>query len=146
MNTAYLWLILGVALTILEVNTTALVCLWFIIGAVGAFMISLVSDSFLLQVTVFAVASALALVATRPLAKKLTDRKPVATNYDMLIGKVVVVSEDISPVRKGRVSVGGISYLATSDRVIHKDKQVLIISITGNTLIVRPILEEDYVR
>lgn len=138
-HTAYLWLALGVCLTIVEVNTTALVCLWFIIGSAGAFLASLLTENLLLQVAVFAFVSAAALYATRPLVKKYTQRKVVATNADMLIGQLVSVTQDITPSQKGRVVAGGISYLASADTEIHTGAQVLVVSIAGNTLKVKTL-------
>lgn len=138
-NFTYLWLALAVALTVLEINTTRLVCLWFILGSVAALIISLFTKSLFVQLFTFAVASGAALLITRPLAEKLIRKKPVPTNFDMIIGKVAILTEGITPATKGRVKIDGISWLATADEAMPKGVQVRVVSVSGNTLHVETV-------
>ncbi len=130
----YLWLAFAVALTVLEINTTALVCLWFIIGSVGAFLTSLATTSLSAQLAVFAVTSGVALIITKPLAAKLTHKKPVPTNFDMVIGKQATLTEDITLPSKGRLKLDGLSWLATADQNIAAGRLVRVVAVHGNTL------------
>lgn len=140
-DSTYIWLVLAVGLAVLEVNTSTLVCIWFVVGSVFAFAASFVTDSFIAQLVVFSLVSAICLAVTRPLAKKVLGKKPVPTNADMLIGHKCIVTEDILPDKKGRVKAEGLSWLAQSDTPLEKGRQVQIAEIKGATLIVCPVTE-----
>ena len=133
-DSTYVWLILAVGLAILEVNTSTLVCIWFVVGSLFAFATSFITDSIITQLVVFSLVSGIALAVTRPLAKKILGRRPVPTNMDMLIGKICVVTEDIHPDSKGRVKVDGLMWSASSDELLKKGTHVKIRRITGATL------------
>ena len=134
----YLWLVLAVVLAVLEINTTALVCLWFVIGSVFAFATGFLTKSILIQLAVFVVVSGIALAVTRPIASKVFNRRPTPTNFDMLIGKVRTVVQDIPTGGKGRVQVDGLTWLAASDIPMRRGDPAQILAIQGATLIVRP--------
>ena len=138
-DSTYVWLILAVGLAILEVNTSTLVCIWFVVGSLFAFAASFITDSFIAQLVVFSIVSGVALAVTRPLAKKVLGRRPVPTNMDMLIGKICVVTEDIHPDSKGRVKVDGLLWAASSDELLKKGDHAKIRRITGATLEVEPV-------
>ncbi len=135
----YIWLIMAVLLTILEISTTALVCVWFVLGSLFAFAASFITDSVMVQLGIFIVVSAVSLAFTRPLAVKHLTPKTVPTNADMLIGRTCTVTQDILPQSKGRVRADGLSWLAQSDVPLYKGDQAQILSITGVTLTVSPI-------
>ena len=138
-SSTYVWLAMAVVLTILEINTTTLVCIWFVIGSLFAFIISFITDSIIAQLVVFIAVSAVSLAVTRPIAIKHLNKKTVPTNADMLIGKTCTVTEDILPQAKGRVAADGLSWLAQSDVPLKKGDQAQILSITGVTLTVSPV-------
>ncbi|MEG0019857.1 MAG: NfeD family protein, partial [Oscillospiraceae bacterium] len=95
-STTYIWFGLAVLFTVAELATTTLVSIWFVAGAVGALLVSLVFDSLGLELVVFIVVSGAMLFYTRPIvAKKLLKSTP--TNADMLIGKTALVVEAIAP-------------------------------------------------
>ena len=134
----YLWLILRVILAILEINTTTLVCLWFVVGSVFAFATGFITDNILIQLVVFAIASGVALAITKPIATRAFNRRHTPTNFDMLIGKTRTVVRDIPAGGKGRVQVDGLSWLARSEEGLKKGDSVRIMDITGATLTVCP--------
>ena len=75
MNTmTIIWLVLAVVMAVVEGMTVQLVSIWFCIGAVAACITSLFTDSILIQGVVFVVVSAIALLVTRPLVKRLKRR------------------------------------------------------------------------
>ena len=96
MNTmTIIWLVLAVVMAVVEGMTVQLVSIWFCIGAVAACITSLFTDSILIQGVVFVVVSAIALLVTRPLVKRLKRRGAEPTNADRYIGKTAVVVERI---------------------------------------------------
>lgn len=135
----YFWLALAVGLAILEINTANLVCLWFIFGSAAAFGVSFITGSLVAQAFAFALASALALWVTKPLADKLVKKTPVPTNFDMLIGRQADLTAEIAPPAKGRMTLDGVSWLAAADGPIPKGKKVEVVFIIGNTLHVKEV-------
>lgn len=55
-------------------------------GRLAALIAALLGAGVLAQVVVFAVVSAVALAATRPLVRRMTHGKAVATNADRVLG------------------------------------------------------------
>ena len=89
------WLIFTVVTAVLEGLTVQLVSVWFAIGGLAACITSLFTDSIPIQAVVFVVVTAIALVVTRPLVKKLRKKKAEPTNADRYLGKTAVVVERI---------------------------------------------------
>ena len=141
-NITYVWLAVAVALSLLEISTTTLVCIWFVIGSLVAFGLSFITDSILVQIIVFVVVSAASLAFTRPLVTKHLHKAVVPTNADMLIGKECTVTQSITPQQKGRVVVDGQSWMAASNHNMEAGQQAVIEKISGVTLTVSPVTVE----
>ena len=138
----FLWLILFVAFLVLEAATTQFICIWFAGGSLVAFICSLLNLSTSVQIWVFIIASALLLVFTRKIVRKLKSNDNAKTNIDALIGETAIVTEDISNIAaKGSVKVRGNSWSARSadGSPIEKDSYVTIKEIEGVKLIVDKI-------
>jgi len=134
----FIWLGVFLALCFLEYVTVTLVCIWFIFGSVAAFFSAFLFDSVMIQLIVFAVVSAIALVITKPIMKNKINRQPVATNADRVIGQTGEVVELITPNTHGRVVVDNTSWAARSDENLPVGARCIIIAIEGVTLIVKP--------
>ena len=104
------WLIAVIAFVVLEASTTALVSIWFAVGAAAALIVSFFTQSLSVEAAVFAVVSAVALILMVPtLAKRRKERKaPVTNGSPLTIGKQGVVLVDINPGYLGRVRVDGL--------------------------------------
>ena len=88
----FVWAFAAIALIGLEIATTALVSIWFAVGALAAFITAIATDAVWVQLVVFAVVSTLMLVLTRPFVKRFLKERKTATNADSLIGQVAEVS------------------------------------------------------
>ena len=135
------WLILLIAFVVVEALTVSLVSIWFAAGAVAALIVSGFTSSWLVQFAVFAVVSAVALAATRPLVKKYINSRTQPTNADMLIGQECLVTEDIDNLAgRGAVSVGGKVWTARAqtDAPIPAGTAAIVLRIEGVKLIVTP--------
>lgn len=141
-GTTYIWLALAVILAIIEMSTTSLVSIWFVMGSLFAFGVSFITDSVITQMVVFIVVSATALAFTRPLVKKHIHKETVPTNVDMIIGKTALVTQAITVDNKGRVTVDGQSWLAQADVPLAVGEHVIVEKITGVTLSVSPQTEK----
>ena len=137
----YIWLGIAVVLAIIEVSTTQLVTLWFVIGAAVTSVCSatFLKEQLVWQIVVFIAVSAVLLVLTRPLVKKLKANKTVSTNSDRNIGKTALVISDIDPeVGVGQVRVGTEKWSAKSDNgsKISEGTNVKVVGIEGVKLVV----------
>lgn len=135
------WAIATVALIVLEIVTVDLIAVWFAGGALAAFVSSLFISELWLQILVFIVVSAILLIATRPIVRRVSsEQKKVATNVDSLIGKECIVKEEINNLEnRGRVLADGLLWTArTADGTSAAIGEICVIdSIVGVKLIVR---------
>lgn len=95
----------------------------------------------MLEIIVFIVSSFLLLLLTKPLIKKIKVKKVEATNLDMVINKIGIVTEDINQDKIGEVKVLGKRWSAYSNTELKKDEKVKILSIDGVKLKVEKIGE-----
>ena len=89
------WLIIFAVCLIVEIISLGLTTIWACGGALVAMIIAFFGGSLPLQIVVFLVVTTILFFTTRPIAKKHLDNKLVKTNVESLIGKHVIVSDDI---------------------------------------------------
>lgn len=135
------WLVIMVALLIVEGVVPGLVSIWFALGALAALISAILDAPLWLQIVWFLVISIASLCLTRPLAKKYVNSRTQPTNADMLIGKECIVTEDIDNVRgTGAVTVGGKIWTARTedpDIKVESGKEMTVLRIEGVKLIVK---------
>lgn len=136
-----LWLGATVVLFIAEAVTVNLVTVWFALGALAAFIAAVAGAELWLQIVLFLAVTVITLIFTRPIAKKHINGKHEATNADMVIGKIAVVTEEIDNLAaRGAVTCMGKVWTARS---LHDEKftvgdEVTVEKIQGVKLIVSP--------
>lgn len=144
MNSTY-WLIALAVFLVIEIITLGLTTIWFAGGALIAFLISLLVDSFLLEFVVFLVVSFALLFFTRPIAARYFNKQRVKTNYESLIGQEAKVIEKIDNFNaSGQVILNGQEWSARAldDRlIIEPGERVVVRNISGVKLIVE--LDEE---
>lgn len=136
----WFWLVLIVALVVIEAATVQLMTIWFAVGAIAGLIACAFKLQIWLQILIFVGVSAVALVATRPFVKRFTKVDKEPTNADRYIGKNAVVVEAIDNIHgKGAVTIGGLEWTArtTDGSNIDKDEIVTVESIEGAKLIVK---------
>ncbi len=138
---ASIWLVIFIVLVIIELITINLVTIWFAIAAVFTLLVDIITRNTMLEIIVFIVSSFLLLLLTKPLIKKIKVKKVEATNLDMVINKIGIVTEDINQDKIGEVKVLGKRWSAYSSTEIKKDEKVKILSIDGVKLKVEKIGE-----
>ena len=144
--TIWIWLGIFVLTVILEASTQDFVSIWFAVGALVAIAISY-SAPFWVELIVFVVISAMALIFTRPLVKKLMDRTVRKTNSDDFVGKRVKVEKEITKYDGGLVKLNGIVYSAIlmeeEEKPIPLDSIVEVVSLKGNRVVVKLIEKNE---
>lgn len=140
------WLVASAGLFILEIFTPGFVLACFGAGALVAFPFALLGLGLVWQITFFAISSLLSLFFLRPLMVRLSaNKKHLAIGADALIGRVVLVTHRVEPLReKGRVAVDGDSWRATTidGTDIETDTAVRIMSRESLILVVEKV-EQD---
>ena len=138
---ATVWVVLMIGFLIVEGVAPGLVSIWFALGALAALISALLGAQVWLQALWFVLVSVLALVATRPLAKKYVNSRTQATNADMLIGQECIVTATIDKLRgTGAVSVAGKVWTARTDepeKIIEEGTVAVVERIEGVKLIVK---------
>lgn len=138
-----LWLAAVVTFIAVEAATTALVSVWFAIGAAAAMLASFFTDSLGIQAVIFAVVSAVALAVMVPtLVRHRQEHKPPVTNGSPLtIGKQGTVLTAIEPGLPGRVHVDGLDWQARADVSVPQGARIKVTDVDGAMLIVVPVTE-----
>lgn len=133
------WLIVFVALLVIEIATLGLTTIWFASGALVAFLAAYIGFGVPVQVIIFLAVSIILLILTRPIAVKYFNQERQKTNAESLIGQKAIVIEEVNPLQAtGKVEVNGMEWSAKteeSDR-IEVSTVVSIKGIQGVKLIV----------
>lgn len=138
MQEVILWLVITVVLVIIEVATFNLVTIWFAGGAFVAMVAAMFHVPMWAQLILFAFATTVLLVSTRPLVIKYMAKK-TPTNSDRVIGTMGIVTEEIDNLKEtGAVKADGKIWTARAreDVVIPEGSKVKIHEIRGVKLIV----------
>ncbi len=138
-----LWIGVAVVFFILEAATVQLVAIWLAVGALVTAIPAYFGVPFWGQFAIFAVVSALALLATRPLVKSFLRTKRERTNLDRVVGQEGVVLSAIPEggFETGRVHALGLDWSAVSGdaQALPAGARVRIERIDGVKLVVSPV-------
>lgn len=139
----YFWIVIIIVAFIIEINTLDLVSIWFSLGAIVAFVASLMNLPQMAQMWIFIVSTIVLLLVTRPLAKKYMIKNTVKTNVDRLVGKFAKVTKTIEVGERGEVKIDGKYWLAfsKSDLKFDIDEKCEVIAIEGVKLLVDKVEE-----
>lgn len=130
------WMIIFLVLLFIELVTVNLVSIWFAIGAFAAFLVTYITDMVTIQIAVFIVVSSITLILTKKIVKKIKGGKVEATNLDRVIGKIGVVTEEITKLEPGEVKVDGKKWTAIASKTIEVGSIVKILEINSTKLTV----------
>lgn len=140
LNMTVFWLVVLVALVVIELLTMGLTTVWFAGGALVATVAALFHAPMALQVILFLLVSALLLFFTRPLAVKYFNKDRVRTNAESLVGRQAIVISEIDNLQGiGQVNVGGMEWSArtrTDGEKLPVGAVATVLAIDGVKLIV----------
>jgi membrane protein implicated in regulation of membrane protease activity len=141
----FFWIFIIVVAFIIEINTLDLVSIWFSLGAIAAFIASLLGLSEMMQMWIFIGSTVVLLALTRPLAKKYMIKNTVKTNADRLVGKTAKVTKALLPGERGEVKIEGKYWLAFSDQEIsfEVNEKVEVLAIEGVKLLIGKIADSE---
>lgn len=143
MGSIIFWLLLAMAVIVLDLSTSTFLFCWFAIGAFAAIIAVMLKFSFATQLVVFGIVSLISISIGYPWAKKKFKQmtKKIPLMEETYIGKVFVAEEDI--INTFRFKVSGIYWTGENEgTVIKKGQKFRIIGIDGNKLKVKALGEE----
>lgn len=134
------WFAVLVIAIIIELMTTDLSSIWAALGGLLAMLVALFCHIWWVQLLVFIIVTLLGLFLIKPYVKRYVGRNEVKTNSDALVGKIGIVSMDITNGEVGAVYIDGKEWSALAkdpDDTISKDTKVEVVAIEGVKLIVK---------
>ncbi len=137
-----IWLVIAGVCLVIEIMTAGFLVFWLAIGAVISMIVSLFTDSILIQTAVFVISSAILIFATKPFVKKFAKTKNVKTNAFSIIGQNGIVTKEIDSINaKGQVKIDGETWSAVGkdDMDIPKGTEVEVLEIKGVKAVVTPV-------
>lgn len=140
--TFWLWFWICIGSIVLEVATmTALVSIWFALGALAALGAYFLGLDFTVQILVFFIASILLVLLIRPLAARNFRGNTIPTNADRLISLRTRLLKEIRADKTGEIKANGLIWTAASvdESPISANALVEIVAIEGNKVLVREI-------
>ncbi len=140
--TFWLWILILIGALVLEITSlTALLSIWFAVGAVFALIAVQLGLNFIWQTVIFFAVSIIFIVVCRPLVKKYTKVNFVPTNADRILGKQTKLLAPIGEDQWGIIKIHGVEWHATSfhNEIIEEGSLVEILSIDGSKVIVKKI-------
>lgn len=136
---AIVWLIIIIALAIIELMTVSLTTIWFVASGLVALILSYFETSFYIQFATFVILGTLLLLLTRKPLVKMLNKSKQKTNLDLIIDSEGIVTEDITKNEPGEVKVKGQRWTAIANSTIKKGSTVKILKIEGVKLIVEEV-------
>ncbi len=137
-----IWLVIAGVCLVIEIMTAGFLVFWLAIGALISMIVSLFTDSILIQTAVFVISSAILIFATKPFVKKFAKTKNVKTNAFSIIGQNGIVTKEIDSINaKGQVKIDGETWSAVGkdDMDIPKGTEVEVLEIKGVKAVVTPV-------
>lgn len=140
MSHVVLWLVVAGVMAVIEAFSFGLITMWFVVGALVAFVADLLGASFVVQIVLFLVVSVLCLVLLRPVFVKYRNRGHSAE--PSLLGERGVVCEVIdNNGLTGRIELSNHmtwSARSATGEVLPEGTRVEVVAQESIKLIVRP--------
>ena len=139
------WSVVIIAAILIEISTIALTSVWFALGAIVALVLAIFDVDFLWQLLAFVGVSTIALLATRPIAKKMNTKDVIHTNADKIVQMIGIVTKEIPVGEIGEVRVNSELWRAKSleGEPIKEGEKIIVNNLDGNKVIVSRIKKTD---
>lgn len=137
----FIWLWLGIFVFALafEFATADLVSIWFSLGAIPSFVLSLFYVHPAIQIGAFIIVTTALLLFTRPVVLKYFKVNEIKTNVDSVIGQEGIVTTSAVSNSIGRIKLRAQEWSAISDEDLIVGEKVRVLDVEGNKLIVKKI-------
>ena len=127
----YTWLIIILILSLIEISTTNLVSIWFVLSGLLSLGVSFLTDNVFLQFFVFVVFGIIFMLLTKPFINKMKTKENARTNFDRIIGMKGIVKETIPKDGIGVVKVDGKLWTSYANEKIEEGTYVKVLKINS---------------
>ncbi|MDO4438691.1 MAG: NfeD family protein [Eubacteriales bacterium] len=135
------WLIVCIVMIAIELNTVAMISIWFAGGAGAALIAAMLGAGTKMQWMVFVLVSLVLLVVFRKKIAARFNKNVTPTNTDRMVGMKARVIEAINNTEdKGTVELNGQEWMARSiadSEIIEQGTNVIVDHMDGNKLFVK---------
>ena len=134
----WIWGALILLTIVIELITTDIDAIWFAGGSVVALALSFFKLHIAIQLSAFVGVTAILIFTVGLWVKKLIMMKNIPANSDSLIGKEILVLEDVNEFGKGSGVINDVVWIITCQAgvSIKKGESAIIMAIDGNKLVV----------
>ena len=134
----WIWGAIILLTIIIQLITKDVEAFWFTGGSIVARSLSLFRLHIAIQLSVFIGVTALLIFTVGLWVRRLIMTKNIPTNSDSLIGKEILVLEDVTEYEKGSGVINDVVWTITCQAGINipKGKHAVIMAIDGNKLVV----------
>ena len=136
-----IWAVVFIGAIVIEAASVEMVAIWFMPGALAAFVLSFFGVYEWVQCVVFVAITAVLLIVAMPIFRKYVKKRvgQAKTDIDLLIGRYATVEEEIdSSLDSGSVKINGQLWSArmTDPAVVAKiGEHVVIEAVEGSRLV-----------
>ncbi len=132
------WVVAFFLAVLIEVLEPQLVSLWFAGGALVALVAAILNVNVVVQIVLFLASTIVLLILTRPFVKRVTNKLPVPTNADALIGQEILIEKGFSLKSQGVGLHADIRWKLVTDQDTSFDQGdfAIVKAIKGNKLFV----------
>lgn len=135
------WIVIGLLLAALEMVVPGFVIIWFGVAGVVTGILAFFVHNPLIQLAAFVGLSALMVVGSQLISRRITKPEPEPVGANRLQGVEGLVVADINPPEMGRVKVMGEEWRAESIASLTRGSKVRIVAVEGTHLKVVPMEE-----
>jgi membrane protein implicated in regulation of membrane protease activity len=144
----HLWVLLGIALMVGEMFTLGFFLACFGVAALMVALVSLLGTGLVFQVFIFSLISLVCIFTVRPFLLRFSSAKAreIRTGVRALAGETALVEEAFGgPGSHGKIRIRGEIWRAMgkNGEVFSKGDLVVVESVSGVTLVVRPVHEQN---
>ena len=130
----WIWLLIGVALGIVELTSVTFVLLWFAVAAVVTSALTLVLHPLWAQLLVYVVISVGLYLVTRPLAHKWRGTKTYSNHLQSRLGQTGTVVSGAQPGAFATVRIEGELWSATCRTTLQAGQSIVVQAADGAVL------------
>ena len=135
------WIVLGIALVLLELAVPAFFVVWFGAGAliVGLILLAVPALAFAWQIVIWSACSLLLIWLWFKVFRPNMHKTRAGMSRGALVGEVGLVTRDIRPFEKGQIRfqkpiLGDETWEALAEEEIRTGDRVRVLDVEGNTL------------
>lgn len=138
----FIWIAICIGAVLIELLTpTALITIWFAVGAIIGALVALVNLPVYVQIICFAIVSLVSMMIVRPIASRYLRGNVVPTNADRFIGEIGIVTKKITKEEWGEVKIQSTLWHAipVDNVIIEEQEKVKVVAIEGAKLLVKQV-------